>query len=216
MRIVTLLMNPPCPWAIPIIKSGADVKIYSCKYPKDSMGAEALIEVKHVNDLKSVINQIYNNPLVKNVMLLQVNENTSYGIIESKKCTCRIIGLAKYHILKSRISNDGKLQITLVVDNRHPLEPLVKRLKNNNVDVIIKSSYDIKRDKGKERMITLKQKMIIKYALERGFFDYPRRISVNEIARDLNLSPSTVSEIIRRGLKWILKDYYKNLVIEKE
>ncbi len=215
MKIVTLLMNPPCPWAIPIIKSEADVKIYSCIYPKDSMGAEALVEVRHNNDLKNIIRQIYDNPLVKNVELFQINENTSYGIIESKRCTCRIVGLSRYHILRARISNDGRFQITLVTDSKHPLEPLVKQLKNNNVDVTIKSLYDIKR-KSDERRITLKQKMVIKYALESGFFDYPRRISINEIARNLNLSPSTVSEIIRRGLKRILNDYYKEFIIEKE
>ncbi|MEM3832088.1 MAG: helix-turn-helix domain-containing protein [Thermoprotei archaeon] len=206
-------MNPPCPWAIPVIKSRADVKIYSCIYPKDSMGAEALVEVK-CDNMEDIIRQIHENPSVKNVELFRINENTLYGIIESKKCTCRIVGLLRYHILKARISNDGKLQITLVIDSKHPLKPLVEKLKKNNVNVMIKSLYAIEH-KNNDGRITMKQKMIIKYALESGLFDYPRRISVNEIAQKLDLSPSTVSEIIRRGLKRILSDYYKNLVIEK-
>jgi len=213
MKIVTLVMKPPCPWAIPLIKSGINVKVYSCRFPKNSMGAEALVELKHIDDLKNITNQIYENPLVKNVELLPINKNIYYGIIESKKCTCRTIGLSKYHILRLQISNDGKLQITLVIDKIHPLEPLIKNLINNNVKVTIKS-YKVK--SSKEKGITLRQKMIIKYALERGFFDYPRKISINEIAKDLGLSPSTVSEIIRRGLKWIINDYYTNLVIEEK
>ena len=46
MKIVTLTMYPPCPWAIPVIKSGVNVKIYSCHFPKNSKGAEALVELK--------------------------------------------------------------------------------------------------------------------------------------------------------------------------
>ncbi len=122
--------------------------------------------------------------------------------------------MAKYHILKLQINNDGKLQVMLVIDKVHPLEPLIKSLNNNGVKVIVKPSYQIK--SSKEKGITLRQKMVIKYALERGFFDYPRKISINDIAKDLKLSPSTVSEIIRRGLKWILNDYYTNLVIKEK
>jgi len=92
MKIVTLVMKPPCPWAIPLIKSGINVKVYSCRFPKNSMGAEALVELKHIDDLKNITNQIYENPLVKNVELLPINKNIYYGIIESKKCTCRTIG----------------------------------------------------------------------------------------------------------------------------
>ncbi len=46
MKIITLTMYPPCPWAIPVIKSGVNVKIYSCHFPKNSKGAEALVELK--------------------------------------------------------------------------------------------------------------------------------------------------------------------------
>jgi predicted DNA binding protein len=44
-------------------------------------------------------------------------------------------------------------------------------------------------------------------ALEEGYFDAPRRVSTNELARKLGKSPATLSITLRRNVKKILKHY---------
>jgi predicted DNA binding protein len=44
-------------------------------------------------------------------------------------------------------------------------------------------------------------------ALEEGYFDAPRRVSTNELARRLGKSPATPSITLRRNVKKILKHY---------
>ncbi len=50
-------------------------------------------------------------------------------------------------------------------------------------------------------VLTPHQEAILHAALESGYFDIPRRITLTALASGVNLSPSTVSEILRRIFK---------------
>ncbi|MEM2070066.1 MAG: helix-turn-helix domain-containing protein [Archaeoglobaceae archaeon] len=53
--------------------------------------------------------------------------------------------------------------------------------------------------------MTFKEEEILKIALEKGFFEYPRKIKLEELAKQLEIAPSTLSEILRRAQKKMLK-----------
>lgn len=59
-------------------------------------------------------------------------------------------------------------------------------------------------------VLTEKQERIFWLALKGGFFDYPRKIDTVELAAKLGISPSTLSEITRRGMRRLLENYFKN------
>ncbi len=59
-------------------------------------------------------------------------------------------------------------------------------------------------------VLTEKQERIFWLALKGGFFDYPRKIDTVELAAKLGISPSTLSEITRRGMRRLLESYFKN------
>jgi predicted DNA binding protein len=42
-----------------------------------------------------------------------------------------------------------------------------------------------------------------------GFFDYPRKINMEELSRKLGISPSTLSEMIRRGIRKLLMYHFE-------
>jgi predicted DNA binding protein len=52
--------------------------------------------------------------------------------------------------------------------------------------------------------------MVVRAALERGYFDYPRRITLEELAKVCNTSLSTVTETLKRGEKNILRHYFES------
>ncbi|MEM0022686.1 MAG: helix-turn-helix domain-containing protein, partial [Archaeoglobaceae archaeon] len=66
------------------------------------------------------------------------------------------------------------------------------------------------RPEDKESM-TFREEEILRTALEKGFFDYPKRIKLEELAKIFNISPSTLSEILRRAQKKVLERYFKGL-----
>jgi len=58
-------------------------------------------------------------------------------------------------------------------------------------------------DEGK--VLTNRQMMIVKNALEMGYFDYPRRVTGRELARRLNISQSTLYEALQDSQKKVLE-----------
>lgn len=58
------------------------------------------------------------------------------------------------------------------------------------------------------RALTSKQEHVLKSALELGYYDYPKRVSTEELSKVVGLAPSTISEILRRAEKRIISGYF--------
>ena len=56
--------------------------------------------------------------------------------------------------------------------------------------------------------LTLRQEQITRMAFERGYFDFPRRIGLRELAKMFDISTSTLSEILRKGQRRIMMRYF--------
>jgi len=61
-----------------------------------------------------------------------------------------------------------------------------------------------------ERALTSKQERVLKSALELGYYDFPKRISTEELSKALSLAPSTISEILRRAERRIISGYFRS------
>lgn len=57
--------------------------------------------------------------------------------------------------------------------------------------------------------LTARQLMVTRFAMEMGLYDYPRRITQDELATRLGIKPSTLSEILRRAEKRILGQFLR-------
>jgi len=58
------------------------------------------------------------------------------------------------------------------------------------------------------RALTSKQERVLKSALELGYYDYPKRVSTEDLSNAVGLAPSTVSEILKRAEKRIISGYF--------
>lgn len=81
---------------------------------------------------------------------------------------------------------------------------LMRKLEDCDIDFEL--LYKGKPDKKSET--TFREEEILRIALEKGYFDFPKRIKLEELARKFDIAPSTLSEILRRGQKKILKKYF--------
>ena len=61
----------------------------------------------------------------------------------------------------------------------------------------------------KKEILTEKQEKILWLALSAGFFEFPKRIDSVKLSRKLGISPATLSEITRRGIRRLLEHYFK-------
>ncbi len=56
--------------------------------------------------------------------------------------------------------------------------------------------------------LTFNEHEMLKFALERGFFDSPKKIKLGYIAEEFGISKSTASETLRRAIRKVLKNYF--------
>lgn len=56
-------------------------------------------------------------------------------------------------------------------------------------------------------ILTHRQEMVLRTALENGYFDYPRKVDIRALATQLGVSPATVSETLRKSLKKVVREY---------
>jgi predicted DNA binding protein len=57
--------------------------------------------------------------------------------------------------------------------------------------------------------LTDKQIHVVKNALELGYFDHPRRITVRGLAKKTGIAPSTLSERLKRAAKKMAEFYLR-------
>jgi predicted DNA binding protein len=58
--------------------------------------------------------------------------------------------------------------------------------------------------------LTEKQERVLWFALRMGYFEYPRRINSIELSKKLGIAPSTLSEIVRRGMRRLLEYHFES------
>lgn len=62
--------------------------------------------------------------------------------------------------------------------------------------------------KPRSKALTEKQERVLWLALKMGFFEYPRKVTMLELAKRLGIGLSSMSEILRRGLRRLLENYF--------
>ncbi len=124
----------------------------------------------------------------------------------SKGCdACRPIALGESFLVRGKLLDDGSMEFSFIVPGEDSYMKILEELKKNNIQ------FDIMRVTGFRSglLLTPNQEKILYIALKMGLFDHPRRITVKELADMLGIKPSSLTETLRRGLKRILKHYFK-------
>ncbi|NOZ82357.1 MAG: hypothetical protein GXN98_00840 [Euryarchaeota archaeon] len=58
-----------------------------------------------------------------------------------------------------------------------------------------------------ESLLTERERDVLEYAFATGYFDIPKGAGVREVAEHFGISISTASDILRRGIRKIVKKY---------
>lgn len=117
---------------------------------------------------------------------------------ESSSCSaCSFFSRMSFvDIIGSATVGRKRLQARLIVPSRSDLRLLRYHLKNSGLD------YEIISEKPfVHKEMTDKEKNILDIALRRNYFDCENRMSLTDLAESLGVSPSSLSELIRRATK---------------
>ena len=211
-EVILKIRPPPHSWVMELFKYyPVRVEILDCKpVSKDKVNEifELSCDPKY---LKEVENRLRKSKYVEYLEILNTNpqDGKMYGVVRTTHCAvCRLFSTSSECFLGSAVYDvDEKYVKWTLIIHAAFLRELINKLRSNGIEVHVESISNLELDKSSTP--TFKQEQIIKLAWKLGFFDFPRRITLQELSRTLNLSPATVAEALRSGLKKIISLYFK-------
>ncbi|GAA0229448.1 helix-turn-helix domain-containing protein [Haladaptatus pallidirubidus] len=106
--------------------------------------------------------------------------------------------------LEVRATDDGT-HISARIPNRDVLLSLQSRLEERDVSLQLKRIYRADDSGDVPYGVSERQREILLYAVEAGFFEVPRKITLRDIAVEFDITDQAVSTLLRRGLTNLLR-----------
>lgn len=177
------------------------------RVPYSDRGVKDLVEISGPQDImEEVLKDIRKNPLVSKVDTTITEKGKVIGAVTTSRCDiCRILTDSDVFLISAETKSGGKVEWTLVLSEKDVLKGILDHLKSKSVEAELIKLTKI----DDKESLTERQDKITHVAFDRGYFDYPKRISLRELARMFEVSPSTLSEILRKGQRKIVLDYFK-------
>ena len=206
MLEAVLAIETPVEWKRELTnKYHAKINILDC-LPYHDTGNRDLVEIE-VDEkyVEMVLDDVKKNPEVDLVDLKEVSRGKIKGAVATNECVacCSMVGSEAF-LLESHIDKQGKTVWRLLVTEKEAIREIISSLEDHRytVELMKLTSVDV------DELMTSRQEDILQIAYERGYFDYPKRISLRDLAAMFDISISTLSEMLRKGQRKIMEEYF--------
>ncbi len=180
------------------------ITIIDC-IPWRGTGGQAIFRIPEGRG-ESMIQAIRSHPEVTTADVEEVEDGCLVGTVGMRNCLIiRRILESGCFMECARAEGDGIVRFKILVGVEGSIPGLIKRL--NEMGLVI----EIRRLTRMEEIgsVTKRQKELITLALEKGYFDYPSKVTIKELSEISHVSPSTLREVLTRAEKNILIEYIK-------
>ncbi len=180
-------------------------------------------------DPKKDIERMKAHPLVKSVQVLTMSQSSALLVVVSsyKAMTYKLLHHTNVKMLESPVTRAGVDSEILMAPSDKEMRELITRFSEHKdyADVKLKKKkylnpedavslsafrtsgfFDLQSAK---QLITPKQLEIFQLACDYGYYDIPKKISIEELAEKTGLSPSTLAEHLRKAEAKLLPVFWK-------
>ncbi len=202
-----LAIETPVEWKQELTsKYHAKINILDC-LPYQDAGNRDLVEIEVEEQyVDMVLADVKKNPEVDLVDLTVVDRGRIKGAVATNECVacCTMVGSEAF-LLESHMDKAGKTVWRLLATEKESIRMIISQLEDHRYIVELRklTSVDV------EELMTSRQEDILQIAFERGYFDYPKRISLRDLAAMFDISISTLSEMLRKGQRKIMEEYFE-------
>ncbi|HUK28930.1 MAG TPA: helix-turn-helix domain-containing protein [Candidatus Acidoferrales bacterium] len=200
-------ITPPHSWIKRVTAEfPAVIRVLDCRSLPDGEGVQELFEITSNSDLSErIIDYLRQDSYVYDIDIVRANQGRVIGSLKTHKCTaCKAFAGADCFLVSATSKPDGKLEWTVLGN-----DTLVKSLMHDLEDQKVESSVVKVSGVKQEEELTARQESILQIALEKGYFEFPKKITLRQLAKALDVSPATLTEILRRGQKRIVEEHFK-------
>ncbi len=133
--------------------------------------------------------------LSENLKAKRAGDNSIW--VESSSCTpCSFFSKTFSNILGTRSTGKSKILYRILLPSPGDLRSLEKQMIAAGIEYEVVSVIPYMHQE-----LTEREREILSIAMERGYFEDNRRISLTELSSVIGISPSSLSETLRRSLK---------------
>ena len=178
-----------------------DRKVISGNRMKDLFEAQVPPET-----IPRLVEEIRSSAGVRNVEVVSSERGRLIGITYATNCGgCALLAKSDCFIAGAVARRTATFEWNLVFRNRESLRRLVSRLEKNGYEVKLLRLSSVR----EAVPLTRRQEEILATAFELGYFDYPKRIRLGDLAKRLGVSKSTVSQVLRKAQTKVVAAYFQ-------
>ncbi len=123
--------------------------------------------------------------------------------VSSPSCaSCKFLSLENVSILGSKSTEPDRVSYRILVPSISKLKAIERDAKKLGMEPVVSEIYESSR-----MLLTDREREVLIALYRAGFFDPVRSKNLTQLARDLDISPASLSEILRRTLKKIITEY---------
>ncbi|MGB2825170.1 MAG: helix-turn-helix domain-containing protein [Thermoplasmata archaeon] len=117
--------------------------------------------------------------------------------------TCRILGDSDCILDSAASRPDGGIQWNVIAPNGAALTKLVDDMKGVGASVLVEKVTVLRT----ARELTIEQERALQTAFDLGYFDIPKKIKLDDLARRLNISKATLDVVLRRAQRKVVASH---------
>lgn len=126
--------------------------------------------------------------------------------IESEGCAvCNTIISHGAFLVSGRGTTGSTITYSFLAPNFDAYKGIISTLEKRKFKVRL---LKVGKIDSRTEVLTETQHRILWIALQTGYFDYPKRINSAELSSRLGISPATLTETTRRGIRRLLENFY--------
>ncbi len=137
-----------------------------------------------------------------NIETVKSKSGHVYGSASSLRCTvCKEVAKSKCFLASVDVTSEGARWT--VIGNDDSFGELLAMLERRKIPLEVK----MKRSLEDSELLTARQEQLLAVAFKKGYFDFPKKVRLEELAAFADVKTSTLAEILRRGQKKVLGEY---------
>jgi len=205
---VKLQVEAPKEWIRDLSRGhSAFVKITDIKSSDSPPMVQNIVEISSPKaGADELIDLISSSKDIEKVDLVRLDPHRIMGMVTTQDCpVCSTLAGLNCSLLSAVTRDDGNMEWKVLISGEDTLRKITDRLGQKKVRCTILEITHLtaKTD------LTARQEYIVKIALELGYYEFPKKIRLEELSKRLGISAGTLSEILRRAEKNILSRYFR-------
>jgi len=205
-----LRVRLPCSWVSTLTQThGATVNVVEQK-PLDSRLLQSLVEIDPgPSDPNAVVDALRQDPYIVDVEAIVPPKGKILANLKVREChACQTLAESEVFLTDAVATEDGGLEWRLLAPKRAAVENLVRDLRGRGLDIEVAAVKNVK----SAGMLTDRQEQVVSLAYKLGYFEFPKKVNLSQLASKVGVSKSTLSEVLRAAEAKILHAYFHGLM----